>query len=64
MVINPLLMANFAKLSLKKPKTDKKDAKTIARFVVAHQDSISQLPLSQDLQDLRDLSRERESLCH
>jgi len=63
-VINPLLISNFAKLSLRKTKTDKKDAKTIARFVVAHQDSISQLSLSQDLQDLRDLSRERESLCH
>jgi transposase len=63
-VINPLLIANFAKLSLRKTKTDKKDAKTIARFLVAHQDSISQLSLSQDLQDLRDLSRERESLCH
>lgn len=29
-VINPLLIANFAKLSLRKTKTDKKDALTIA----------------------------------
>ena len=58
-VINPLLIDNFTKLSLRKTKTDKKDAMTIARFLVAHQD-----PLSQDLQDLRDLSRERESICH
>ena len=64
LVINPLLISNFAKLSLRKTKTDKKDAKTIARFLVAHQDSISQLSLSQEMQDLRDLSRERESLCH
>ncbi|MGB7574321.1 MAG: IS110 family transposase, partial [Thermodesulfobacteriota bacterium] len=29
-----------------------------------HHEEISQLSISQDLQDLRDLSRERESLCH
>ena len=29
-IINPLLIANFAKLSLRKTKTDKKDAFTIA----------------------------------
>ena len=32
MVINPLLIANFAKRSLRKTKTDKKDARTIAKF--------------------------------
>ena len=63
-VINPLLISNFAKLSLRKTKTDKKDALTIARFLLDHHEEISQLPLSQDHQDLRDLSRERESLCH
>jgi transposase len=62
-VLNPLLVSNFAKLSLRKTKTDKKDAKTIAQFVMIHRDSISQLSVSQDLQDLRDLSRESESLC-
>jgi transposase len=41
-VIHPLVIANFAKLFLRKTETDKKDAKTIGRFVVAHQDSISQ----------------------
>jgi transposase len=61
-VVNPLLISNFAKLSLRK--TDKKDASTIAKFLLAHQEEISQLSVSQDLQDLRDLSRERESLCH
>jgi transposase len=64
MVVNPLLIANFAKLSLRKTKTDKKDAMTIAKFLVDHHEEISQLSVSQDLQDLRDLSRERESLGH
>jgi transposase len=64
LVINPLLIANYAKLSLRKTKTDKKDAKTIAKFLLDHRQEICQLSVSQDLQDLRDLSRERESLCH
>jgi transposase len=63
-VINPLLISNFAKLSLRKTKTDKKDALTIAQFIVQHQDAVSGLAVSQGLQDLRDLARERESLCH
>ena len=63
-VINPLVISNFAKLSLRKTKTDKKDALTIARFLLDHHEEVSQLSLSQDHQDLRDLSRERESLCH
>jgi transposase len=63
-VINPLLIANYAKLSLRKTKTDKKDAGTIAKFLLDHRQEISQLSVNQDLQDLRDLSRERESLCH
>jgi transposase len=64
LVINPLLIANYAKLSLRKTKTDKKDARTIAKFLLDHRQEVSQLSVSQDLQDLRDLSRERESLCH
>jgi transposase len=64
LVINPLLIANYAKLSLRKTKTDKKDARTIAKFLLDHHQEVSQLSVSQDLQDLRDLSRERESLCH
>ena len=64
MVVNPLLIANFAKLSLRKTKTDKKDARTIAKFLMDHHEEISQLSISQDHQDLRDLSRERESLSH
>src|SRR4030043_1735995 len=63
-IINPLLIANYAKLSLRRTKTDKKDAKTIAQFILAHKDSVTQLAISQDLQDIRDMARERESLCH
>jgi transposase len=63
-IINPLLIANYAKLSLRKTKTDKKDARTIAQFILAHKDSVTQLAISQDLQDIRDMARERESLCH
>ncbi len=63
-VVNPLLIANFAKLSLRKTKTDKKDAMTIAQFLLVHQGTISQLSLSQELQDFRDIARERESVCN
>jgi transposase len=61
-VINPLLISNFTKLSLRKTKTDKKDAMSIAQFLLAHRDTINQLSLSQDLQDFRDIARERESV--
>ena len=61
-VINPLLIANFSKLSLRKTKTDRKDAMTIARFLLAHMDSLSAFDESQDSQDMRDIAREREAL--
>ncbi len=64
LVVNPLLIANYAKLSLRKTKTDKKDAMTIAKFLLDHHKEVAQLSISQDIQDLRDLSRERESLSH
>jgi transposase len=63
-VINPLLISNFAKLTLRKTKTDKKDALTIAHFLLAHKDKIFQMSVTQDMQDMRDLARERESLSH
>jgi len=62
MVINPLLISNFVKLQLRKTKTDKKDAYVIAQFLVLNRDSLSQTILSSDISDLRDLSRQRESL--
>ena len=61
-VINPLLIANFSRLSLRKTKTDKKDALTIAQFLLANENSLNTMTYSQDTQDLRDLARERESL--
>ena len=62
-VINPLLISNFARLSLRKTKTDKKDALTIAQFLLAHRSQLSQVSYSQSSQDLKDLARERESLA-
>jgi transposase len=62
MVINPLLISNFVKLQLRKTKTDKKDASVIAQFLLLNRDSLSQTIISSDISDLRDLSRQRESL--
>jgi transposase len=61
-VVNPLLITNFARLSLRKTKTDKKDALIIARFLISNEKSLSAMAFSQDTQDLKDLARERESL--
>jgi len=62
-VINPLLISNFARLSLRKTKTDKKDTLTIAQFLLANGSKLSQVSYSQNSQDLKDLARERESLA-
>jgi transposase len=62
MVINPLLISNFVKLQLRKTKTDKKDAYVIAQFLLLQRDSLSQTIVSSDFSELRDLSRQRESL--
>jgi transposase len=61
-IVNPLLISNFVKLSLRKTKTDKKDAMSIARFLLLHKDSLEQMYLTTDISDLRDLARQRESL--
>ena len=61
-IVNPLLISNYAKLSLRKTKTDKKDSLTIARFLLEHKSSLRKTHISPDIQDIRDLSRERESL--
>jgi transposase len=63
-IINPLLTANFARLSLRKTKTDKKDAFTIAQFLLVHKDALLKTDLSPDRQDLKDLAREHESLTN
>jgi transposase len=61
-VVNPLIIANFAKLSLRKTKTDKKDAMTIAQFLRAGSSSLSQFDEFPESRDMRDIARERESL--
>lgn len=61
-VINPLLISNFVKLQLRKTKTDKKDAYVIAQFLLLNRDFLSQTIVSSDISDLKDLSRQRESL--
>ena len=61
-VINPLLTANFVKLQLRKTKTDKKDAQVIAQFLLMNQESLCRTVGSSDFSDIRDLSRQRESL--
>jgi transposase len=61
-VINPLLIANFVKLQLRKTKTDKKDAFVIAQFLLMYVDTLAQTSISSHVSDLRDLSRQRESL--
>jgi transposase len=63
-IINPLLISNFAKMSLRKTKTDKKDSLTIARFLLAHESSIKQFSISQDTKDFRDVAREKESISN
>jgi transposase len=61
-LINPLLIANFAKLSLRKTKTDKKDAFTIAQFLLLRREALAVYTESPHLTELRDLARRRERL--
>lgn len=60
-VINPLLVANFMKMSLRKTKTDKKDARTIALFLHMFHESISENHILSS--ELKDLAREREHIA-
>lgn len=61
-IINPLLISNFVKMQLRKTKTDKKDAFVIAQFLLMYRDTLAQTSISPHVSDLRDLSRQRESL--
>jgi transposase len=61
-IINPLLISNFVKMQLRKTKTDKKDAFVIAQFLLMYRDTLVQKSISPHVSDLRDLSRQRESL--
>ena len=59
-IINPLLITNFAKLSLRKTKTDRKDAFTIAQFLLLRKEAV--MTHTDRLAELKDLSRRRERL--
>jgi transposase len=61
-LINPLLISNYVKMQLRKTKTDKKDAVVIARFLLTNGDALAQRAAPSLISDLRDLSRQRESL--
>ena len=62
LLINPLLISNYVKMQLRKTKTDKKDAVVIAQFLLANGDALAQRVTPSLQSDLRDLSRQRESL--
>jgi len=62
-ISNPLLISNFVKLQLRKTKTDKKDALTIAQFLMLKREALEEHPsCSADMMELRDLARRRERL--
>jgi transposase len=61
-ITNPLLIANFTKLSLRKTKTDKKDACTIAPFLLLRKEDVMTQTAPSRLGELKDLSRRRERL--
>jgi len=61
-IINPLLISNFVKLQLRKTKTDRKDALTIAQFLMLRKEALENHTFSADLMELRDLARRRERL--
>jgi len=62
LLINPLLISNYVKMQLRKTKTDKKDAVVIAEFLLTNGDTLIQRATPSLISDLRDLSRQRESL--
>jgi transposase len=62
-IINPLLIANFAKRSLRKTKTDKKDAHTIAQFLMHEKETFSAQASDHLAAELKDLARRRERLA-
>ena len=62
-IINPLLIANFAKLSLRKTKTDKKDAFVIAQFLLLRKEVLAAQTEPPRLTELKDLSRRKERIA-
>lgn len=61
-VINPLLINGFSKRSLRKTKTDRKDAFTIAQFLMREQELVSLRAPDERSVELKDLARRRETL--
>ena len=61
-IINPLLISNFAKRSLRKTKTDKKDAFTIAQFLYRERETFAPQTTDYLATELKDLARRRERL--
>jgi len=59
-LLNPLLVSNFSKLSLRKTKTDKRDAATIAEFLRVNAQNLP--PACDSTDEFRALAREREAL--
>ena len=62
-VINPLLINGFSKRSLRKTKTDKKDAITIAQFLMQEKETLSVKAPDDLMGELKDLARRREKLA-
>jgi len=62
-VINPLLINGFSKRSLRKTKTDKKDALTIAQFLMQEKAILSVKAPDDLIAELKDLARRREKLA-
>ena len=61
-VVNPILIYNFARsISLRKTKTDKKDAETIADFALSNQQKIDFS--NKEDNSIRNISRERDNLA-
>jgi transposase len=56
-IINPLLINNFAKRSLRKTKTDKKDAFTIAQFLLREKEAFAPQTTDHLATELKDLAR-------
>ena len=62
LLLNPLLISNYSKLSLRKTKTDKKDTFAIASFLLNYHKLLYKKLRSQPLQQLKELTRERENI--
>ena len=62
-IINPLLIANFAKLSLRKTKTDKKDAFVIAQFLLLKKEALAMQTEPPRLSELKELARRKERIA-